>query len=145
MSKLEDFLNPTQEEAIVQAIWEAEKKTSGEIRVHIEAIAEQPALERAKELFHVLKMDNTKEGTGVLFYVAVDSKTFAILGDYGINGKVPKDFWETVKEVLQMHFKHGAFAEGLVKGIYLAGEKLQEHFPWISGDKDELINEISKG
>ncbi len=145
MSKVEDFLSSHQEQDIVQAIWEAEKKTSGEIRVHLETHTNIPALERAKELFHLLKMDNTKEGTGVLFYVAVDNKTFAILGDYGINSKVPMDFWESIKEVVQTHFKKGEFSKGLVEGILLAGQKLKEHFPWTPGDENELTNEISKG
>ena len=145
MSQIEDFLSSTQEDEIVKAIWEAEKKTSGEIRVHLESFSDLPALERAKELFHLLKMDNTKEGTGVLFYVAVVNKTFAILGDYGINSMVPIDFWESIKEVVQADFKKGEFSKGLVEGILLAGQKLKEHFPWRPGDENELKNEISKG
>ncbi len=145
MSRVEDFLSSTQEDDIVKAIWEAEKKTSGEIRVHLESFSHLPALERAKELFHLLKMDNTKEGTGVLFYVAVDNKTFAILGDYGINSKVPIDFWESIKEVVQANFKKGEFSKGLIEGILLSGQKLKEHFPWTPGDENELTNEISKG
>lgn len=145
MSQIEEFLTPTQEDEIVKAIWKAEKETSGEIRVHLESYSHLPALERAKALFHLLKMDNTKEGTGVLFYVAVDNKTFAILGDYGINSKVPIDFWESIKEIIQNHFKKGEFSKGLVEGILLAGQKLKEHFPWTPGDENELTNEISKG
>lgn len=145
MSKVEDFLTPAQEDKIVQAIWDAEKKTSGEIRVHLETSSPKPAVERAKELFHLLKMDNTKEGTGVLFYVAVADRSFAILGDHGINAQVPPNFWESVKNVLQTHFKKGEFCKGLINGIHMAGEKLQAHFPWEADDENELTNEISKG
>lgn len=145
MSKVEDFLTPAQEERIVQAIWDAEKKTSGEIRVHLETSSTKPALERAKELFHLLKMDNTKAGTGVLFYVAIADRAYAILGDYGINAQAPPNFWESVKNVLQTHFKKGEFCDGLINGVLMTGELLQKHFPWEVDDENELTNEISKG
>ncbi len=145
MSKIEYFLTAAEEDEIVQAICEAEKKTSGEIRVHLESHTNIPALERAKELFSILKMDNTKEGTGVLFYVAAENKSFAILGDHGINSKVPNGFWESVKARMQAHFKKGEFSPGLIEGILMAGQKLQAHFPWQLGDENELENEISKG
>lgn len=144
-SQVEDFLTAAEEEEIIQAIITAESKTSGEIRVHLEASSELPTLERAKALFHLLKMDNTKAGTGVLFYVAVATKSFAVLGDHGINSKVPVDFWETIKETLQNNFKNAHFAEGLITGIHMAGDMLQKYFPWHPEDKNELSDEISKG
>ncbi|MDD3722298.1 MAG: TPM domain-containing protein, partial [Lutibacter sp.] len=87
MSKIEDFLTPEQEQAIIKAIEVAEKNTSGEIRVHIERNTELPPLERALEVFHLLEMEKTELRNGVLFYVAVESKKFAILGDEGIHTK----------------------------------------------------------
>ena len=71
MSRVENFLTEDEEQEIVQAILKAEKNTSGEIRVHIEAHTRSDYFERAKEVFHLLKMDNTKEENGVLIYVAV--------------------------------------------------------------------------
>lgn len=145
MSRVEDFLSATDEEEIVQAILQAEKNTSGEIRVHIESHTQLDHYERAKEVFHLLKMDNTKEGNGVLLYVAVNDRKFAICGDKGIDKVVPEDFWETTKEIIQSHFKEGNFKEGILQGVLKAGTELEKHFPWQQGDRNELSNEISKG
>ena len=145
MSKVEGFLSKAEEEEIIEAIRIAELNTSGEIRVHIEKTAKTDAFNRALELFHYLKMDNTKEQNGVLIYIAVEDKTFVIYGDKGINDAVPKNFWDTTKDIMQTHFKAGRFKQGLVDGIIKAGEELEKHFPWKQGDVNELTNEISKG
>ena len=145
MSRVEDFLTTQEEHEIVDAIVSAEKNTSGEIRVHIEAHTRLDLLDRAKEVFHYLKMDNTKEENGVLLYIAVNDKKFAIYGDKGIDQVVPGNFWETTKEVIRNHFIAGNFKEGIINGILKAGKELEEHFPWMHGDTNELSNEISKG
>ncbi len=145
MSKVEEFLSPKEEQEIISAIRTAEKNTSGEIRVHIEASSEKEHYERALEVFHLLKMNNTKEENAVLIYVAVKDKKFVIYGDKGINEVVPKDFWNSTKDVMQNHFKKGEFKQGIVEGILKAGEELKAHFPWQIDDEDELSNEISKG
>lgn len=146
MSKTEDFLSDQEEQEIIDTIRKAEKSTSGEIRVHIEMLCDNDPLIRAKEVFHWLKMDNTKEDNGVLIYVAVDSHCFAIYGDKGIYKVVPSDFWDTTKEIIQAHFKHKNFKQGLVEGILKAGEQLQSHFPWEHHkDDNQLSDEISKG
>jgi len=145
MSKVENFLTAEEEQEIIEAIRDAEKNTSGEIRVHIEQDSELDAFERAMEVFHYLKMDNTKQQNGVLIYVAVDAKTFVIYGDQGINDVVPENFWDSTKDVMQSHFKANRFKQGLIESVLKAGEQLEKHFPWIHGDIDELSNEISKG
>lgn len=145
MSQVEDFLTANEEQQIVEAIRLAEQNTSGEIRVHIEKTTSVAAFDRAMEVFHLLKMDNTKLQNGVLIYVAVDDHAFVICGDKGINAVVPDDFWDCTRDVMQQHFRHGDFKQGLIDGITRAGEKLQEYFPWEHDDKDELSNEISKG
>ncbi|OAD46699.1 TPM domain-containing protein [Polaribacter atrinae] len=145
MSKVEAFLSPEEEQEIISAIRIAEKETSGEIRVHIEATTEKNHNERALEVFHLLKMNNTKDDNAVLIYVAVKDKKFVIYGDKGINKVVPKDFWDTTKNIMQNHFKQGDFKQGIVDGILKAGKELQAHFPWQIDDEDELSNEISKG
>ena len=144
MSRVEDFLTAKEEQEIVQAILDAEKNTSGEIRVHIEAHTRNDHFNRAKEVFHLLKMDNTKEENGVLIYVAVNDKKFAIYGDRGIDKVVPKNFWDTTRDAIQAHFKNSDFKQGLIDGILKAGKELEEHFPWKHGDANELSNEISK-
>jgi uncharacterized membrane protein len=145
MSKVEEFLAKREEEEIISAIKIAEKNTSGEIRVHIEASSKKEHYERALEVFNLLEMNNTKDANAVLIYVAVNDKKFVIYGDKGINNVVPKDFWDTTKNVIQNHFKTGNFKQGIVDGILKAGEELQDHFPYQTDDENELSNEISKG
>ncbi len=145
MSKVEAFLTQEEEKEIIEAIRIAEKNTSGEIRVHIEATSDKDHYERSLEVFHLLKMNNTKDENAVLIYVAVNDKKFVIYGDKGINNLVPKDFWNSTKDVMQKHFKNGDFKQGIVDGILKAGEELKAHFPWQIDDENELSNEISKG
>ena len=145
MAKTAAFLSKEEEQEIVQAIVEAEKNTSGEVRVHIENHSNKTPLERAQEVFFELKMEATNDRNGVLFYVSVTDKKFAIIGDQGINELVATDFWNATKEIVLNHFKQGAFKQGLVEGIIKAGEMLEKYFPWEHGDVNELSDEISKG
>ncbi|MEE4001584.1 TPM domain-containing protein [Tenacibaculum sp. FZY0031] len=145
MSNVEDFLTAKEEEEIVQAIREAERNTSGEIRVHIEKTTKGSHYDRALEVFQMLTMFNTQQRNGVLLYIAVDDYKFVIYGDEGINNVVPQNFWETTKEAIQNQFKQGNFKQGIIDGVLKAGKELQTHFPWTTDDEDELSNEISKG
>ena len=145
MSQVEAFLTKEEEQEIIAAIRIAEKNTSGEIRVHIEATSDKDHYERSLEVFYILKMNNTKDENAVLIYVAVNDKKFVIYGDKGINNVVPEDFWNSTKDVIQNHFKKGDFKQGIVDGILKAGEELKAHFPWQIDDENELSNEISKG
>lgn|SRR5690554_871252 len=146
MSKTEDFLTEVEEQEIIEAIIKAENKTSGEIRVHIEDYTDLPPIQRAKEIFYILKMDNTRNRNGVLFYVGVQDHSFVILGDKGINDLVEADFWDKTKDLVISHFKNGQYKQGLVEGILKAGTKLKALFPYQpDSDSNELPNEISKG
>lgn len=144
MSKSENFLSVDDENEIIEAIRTAESNTSGEIRIHIEGSTSEPTEQRALEVFHQLKMNNTKLQNGVLIYVAITDKAFAICGDKGINDVVANDFWDTTKDIMQNYFKQGDFKQGLVAGILIAGEQLKQYFPWDETDTNELSNEISK-
>ena len=145
MSKVEDFLTKNEEAEVVEAIRLAEKNTSGEIRVHLEKETSIAPIERAVEVFHELGMDTTQLRNGVIIYVAVKSKKFAIYGDKGINDKVDVDFWDCTKDIMVNHFKTGNNVQALVEGIHNAGEQLKKYFPFEDDDTDELSNEISKG
>ena len=145
MPEATEFLTPAEEEAVIAAIQQAEKNTSGEIRVHIENHAEKPPLERAQEVFLSLGMHATTARNGVLFYVGVADKSFAIVGDEGIDKVVENDFWDCTKDTAIDHFKQGRFADGLVAGILKAGERLKQYFPYANDDKNELPDTISKG
>lgn len=144
MSKKEDFLSRADEQEIVKAIIEAEKNTSGEIRVHIEEHTEKSPLDRAEEVFLELHMHETQDRNGVLFYVSVADKKFAIIGDEGIDKLVEAYFWDCTKDVVISNFKEGNYKKGLINGILRAGERLKKYFPFQSHDSNELSNEISR-
>ncbi|QED37579.1 TPM domain-containing protein [Antarcticibacterium arcticum] len=145
MSKVEDFLSAKEEGEVIEAIRLAESETSGEIRVHLEkSHGDKDIFERSMEVFHLLKMDNTKLSNGVLIYVAVEDRDFVIYGDKGINDVVPTDFWESTKDIIVARFKEGNYKQGLIEGILKAGEQLKAHFPW-SENINELPNTISRG
>lgn len=139
------FFSTEEKEKILKAILEAELNTSGEIRLHIENECEEDVLDRAAFVFKKLKMDKTVQRNGVLFYLAINSKKFAILGDKGINAVVPPDFWNEIKEQVLLDFSHGEFSLGLAKGIAAAGKSLKVHFPHKSDDVNELSDDISFG
>lgn len=140
-----DFFSPEEQKRIVESIQKAEKDTSGEVRVHIENRCKTTVLERATKVFKILSMDKTAQRNGVLFYLAVKDHKFAILGDKGINDKVPSDFWENIKNHMQALFKEGKFTDGLSDGILMAGEQLGKHFPYQTGDINELPDDITFG
>lgn len=140
-----DHFTKEQQNRIVEAIKQAEHNTSGEIRVHIEKTCKEDVLDRAADVFAMLKMHKTEQRNGVLFYLSIEDRKFAILGDAGINAKVPCNFWESVKETVLEQFKLGNNTEGLVKGILMAGEKLKAQFPYQKDDVNELSDEISFG
>lgn len=145
MSDVEEFLTTSEEQEIIEAIRDAEMNTSGEIRVHLEARSEKEAIARAKEVFYYLKMDQTIAQNGVLFYLGIEDKKFAIIGDKGIDQVVPSDFWNEVRDVVINEFKHQHFVQGLLVGISKAGLKLKEFFPLLPDDRNELSNTVSKG
>lgn len=144
MSEIQSFLSKQDEEAIVSAIKEAEKNTSGEIRIHIEAHTDEDHFEHALQVFQQLEMYKTELRNGVLIYIAVEDHKFVILGDEGINKVVADDFWNQTKDVMQNHFRKGDFKTGIVQGILQAGNELKAHFPYQDDDTNELSNEISK-
>lgn len=141
----EFFLTKKEQKKIVKAIQKAEKHTSGEIRVHIDADPAENHLEVATAVFHRLKMTETKDRNGVLFHVSPKDHNFTIIGDVGIDAVTPDDFWDDIKEVVLKKFRKGQFAKGLKKGIKKTGKALKKYFPYEDDDKNELPDEISWG
>ncbi len=139
------FFSPEQKIEISSAIKRAEMNTSGEIRVHLEGDVSGEVLDRAAYIFQSIGMQKTELSNGVLFYLAINSKKFAIIGGAGINSKVPSDFWEKIKDAMHNSFEAGEFAKGLSEGILVTGEQLKEHFPYLSEDVNELPDDISYG
>jgi uncharacterized membrane protein len=139
----ESFFSKEQQACILASVREAENATSGEIKVHIETTLEGDVLDRAAWIFKKLGMHKTAERNGVLFYLAVSDRKFAIIGDAGINAKVAPGFWDEIKLLLQKNFREGKFTEGLSDGIIMAGQQLKAHFPYTKEDVNELSDEIS--
>lgn len=140
-----NFFTIEEKKLIRSAIANAELNTSGEIRVHVENRCKNDVLDCAAGWFEKLKMHKTEQRNGVLFYLAVKDRKFAILGDGGINAVTPDDFWESIKAKMGPLFTEEKFAEGLALGIELAGKKLREHFPYQADDTNELSDDISFG
>lgn len=141
--KASSFFTKEQQAQILASVGDAEMATSGEIRVHIETSCTEDVLDRASWVFKKLGMHKTTERNGVLFYLAVSDRKFAIIGDAGINAKVPAGFWDEISTLLQKNFREGKFTEGLAEGIMLAGKQLKTHFPYSKDDVNELSDEIS--
>ncbi|MFO7842731.1 MAG: TPM domain-containing protein [Bacteroidales bacterium] len=143
--KAADFFTTAQKKQITDAIKEAELNTSGEIRVHVEMDCKEDVLDRAAFWFEKLKMHKTELRNGVLFYLSINDRKFAILGDAGINAVTPDNFWDEIKETVIGYFQKEEYANGLSKGIKMAGQALQEHFPYQKDDINELSDDISFG
>ncbi|WP_149240682.1 TPM domain-containing protein [Dyadobacter sp. 32] len=140
------FFGEEEQQLIIQAIKQAEKQTSGEIKVHIEKKCTHPdVMERAREVFGLLQLHMTEARNGVLFYLAYEDRKFAVLGDKGIYEKVSLHFWDSTKDLLRSHFSSNQFATGLCEGIREAGIQLKIHFPYQTGDINELPDDISFG
>ncbi len=141
-----EILNQEEQEQVVQAISLAENQTSGEIRLVVERrVNGDDVYKKATSYFEKLNMHKTNLRNGVLIYLATDDHQFAIIGDTGINQKVPADFWEITKEEMLKFFRNGDFTNGLISGIQLAGEQLSTYFPRKGDDINELPNDIYFG
>jgi len=143
--KASEFFSLQQKAEIVEAIKAAEHETSGEIRVHIEMRCKGDILDRAAQVFAMLKMHKTKLRNGILFYLAVENRKFAVIGDAGINKVVHPEFWANIRSAMEEFFKQGRFTEGLVHGILKAGEQLKAFFRFEVDDVNELPDDISFG
>lgn len=142
---VKEFIGKEGEARIVSAVKAAELNTSGEIRVHIESKCSANVLERAVYIFNYLKMYKTRERNGVLIYVAVNSHKFAIIGDSGINSKVPAGFWDAIQQKTGELFACGKYVDGLCVAIEDTGNSLKEYFPYQKDDVNEQPDEISFG
>lgn len=130
---------------IRNAIANAERRTSGEIRVHIESRCKEDVMDHAAAMFAELHMHETAARNGVLVYLATVDRKFAIIGDAGINVRVGDDFWQTAYDHALPHLKAGRWTQGLISAISEAGEALAQHFPYQTDDVNELSDEISFG
>jgi uncharacterized membrane protein len=117
------------EARVVQAILDAERRSSGQIRVSVAPLFWGRVDRAAEKAFRRLHMDATRDHNGVLFFVVPSRKRFTVLGDAGIHGKVAEAFWKEVAACLSAHFREQDFTGGLVEGIGMVGQQLADHFP----------------
>ena len=137
------MLTEKDKDLIQDAIAQAELKTSGEIRVHIDKACEGDPVKRAIEVFEELKMHETELRNGVLIFIAFSNQKLAIIGDKGINELVPSNFWDSTRDAMIQLFKEGRFTEGICAVVNEAGKQLSTYFPLEEGDVNELSNKIS--
>ncbi len=141
--KHKEFLSALDQQRIVTAIGDAENQTSGEIRVHIQPkVVGADIRQIAERTFERLGMTKTAARNGVLLFIASEDKKFVILGDQGVDSKVPAGFWDDIIVKLTIRFKNGEFTDGIVEAIAAAGEHLKRYFPRQADDVNELPNTI---
>jgi len=140
------YLDYDAEKRIVSAIGNSEKNTRAEIRVHLSSKIRKDIYTDAVINFKRLGLYKTQLRSAVMIYVVPNSKEFAIVGDVGIHEKVRDEFWQEVRDAMTEEFKSGDIANGIIKGIELAGAKLEEYFPLNQGpNPNELSDKISRG
>jgi len=137
------FLTPGERTRVLDAVKRFETLTSGEIRVHLAEHSHGEPTLAAVHAFESLGMTKTRDRNGVLFFVSVRDRRVAVVGDSGIHGNVPEGFWTGVVRSVEREFAKGRYAEGLIRGVEMAGARLAEHFPHGPGDVNELPDSIS--
>jgi uncharacterized membrane protein len=145
MSSASELLEEKSLKLIELAIDQAEKQTSGEIRVHLEEKCREDVLDHAAYIFGELEMHLTDLRNGILIYIALEDRKYAIIGDSGIHACVGQAFWTHVSEALKTHFARGEYLDGIISCITECGEQLKVHFPYMRNDENELTNSVSIG
>jgi uncharacterized membrane protein len=145
--KQKDFFTKEEKAQIIEAIQQAEQRTSGEVRLFIESRCRfVNPLDRAKEVFDNLKMGETAERNATLVYVAVKDHQVAVYGDAGIHEKVGQKYWEDEVNKMLLLFKKHQLAAGLVQCVKDIGDALHYYFPYDrTTDKNELPDDIVFG
>lgn len=124
-----EFKKRVHHDGVVVAIHDAERKTTGEIRVVVTPRhVEDPVIEAQKEFLR-LGMEKSRHRNGVLVFVAPRSHKFAVIGDQAVHEKCGDAFWQKLAEAMTGYFRKSEFTEGIIHGVQKAGEILAEHFP----------------
>jgi uncharacterized membrane protein len=137
------FLSDEESARVVEAIRDAERLTSGEIRVHLASRVRGDVYREAVRFFNKLGMSRTVRRNGCLILVDVGGKRVTVIGDRGINERVPEGFWNEVVDELIAAFTRQDYSNGLVNAVGRIGKKLQKYFPYEHGDLNELSDELS--
>ncbi len=142
---IEEWLTPAELASVRDAVQTAEKRTSGEIRVHLDVAIMENVLDHAAFVFDDLGMARTKDRNGVLIYVSIPGRKVAVIGDVAIHAKLGNGYWKGVLDLILVHFKQDRFGDGLCAGVERLGEQLREHFPYQRDDVNELSDDVSFG
>lgn len=144
--KHREFIGVLDEERIVEAVREAEARTSGEIRVFVtrRKLRGEDVTAHAKREFHRLKISETEQGNGVLVFVAPRSRSFAVIGDESVHAKCGQEFWDQTARDMESAFREGKFTHGIIASVKRAGELLAGHFPRSRDDRNELPDAIGR-
>ena len=146
MANSSGFFSLKEDQQIIDALKAAELRSGGEVRVHLENKCKpNDPVERAIQVFDLLKMSSTDNRNGVLFYMAIKDQKYAVIGDVGIDSKVPKGYWAFLRDRMQNYFIKKAYLEGLLDSIEDVTKHLEQHFPYPKGDTNELSDELSIG
>ena len=136
------FLFRLKQKRVMQAIAEAEARTSGEIRVYVTHRKCADAFEEARKKFQSLGMTGTKHRNGVLIFIAPRSTNFAVIGDKGVHDKCGETFWREVADAMSAELRAGRLTEALVHAVETTAALLAQHFPPDSGTGNELPDQI---
>lgn len=145
--KKKDFFSADEKRQIAEAIRNAERRTSGEVRVFVESRCRfVDPLDRAAEIFFSLEMNRTKDRNAVLLYIAMKDRQLAVFGDEGIHKKVGTEYWNKEVRLLIDEFNAAHYGDGISKCVTDIGEALHQHFPFDNDtDKNELPDDIIFG
>jgi uncharacterized membrane protein len=140
---LDRLIPPEEQNRLLDKIARIEKRSSGEVRIHVTDRRVKDPLEAARKTFTALGMTATKRRNGVLVFLSLPSRSFAIVGDEGIDRVTPPDYWDRLRDALAQRFAAGNFCEGLLEILDRVESVLLENFPYEKGDVDELPDDIS--
>ena len=137
------ILDASERERLAEAVAQAERATSAEIKVAIVRHCWGDIRSKAVRTFGKLGMDRTEARNAVLILVVTAGREFMIYGDVGIHRKVAQEFWDNVRDVMARSFAEGEFGQGVCDAVRLAGGMLAQHFPRQAGDVNEVPDAVA--
>jgi uncharacterized membrane protein len=140
---LDQLLSPQDQQRLLEKIGQIENRSSGEVRLHVTDRRVKDTLEAARKTFTALGITRTRRRNGVLVFLSLPSRTFAIVGDEGIDRVTGPQYWESLRDTMAKRFSAGSYADGLLDILDRVEAVLVEHFPYEEGDVDELPDDIS--
>jgi uncharacterized membrane protein len=143
--RVQRLFPPDVRERIAQAIHAGETTHAGQVRFVVEGALDgvplfrnQPARERAIDLFSHLRVWDTAHNNGVLIYLLLADRDVEIIADRGIDARVGQPGWDAICRDMEAAFRAGAFERGVITGIEAVSRELAKHFPPQPGQRNEL-------